>query len=117
MNSVSLLEHYQLTLETFIADAEKKGYGTAKPCEQRLLHLAKTEQFKLANGALSAHCRKNRERMLMRAVEARCRVPQRLLKLTIVEERGRWLTTLQSYDLKLYEAMHEDRRAQKAEMA
>ena len=115
VNGNNLIEHYQLVLETFIKDCQAQK-DELKPHEQRLLHLANHEQWKMKNTNLHSHVRTHRQKALMRACEARCRIPQRLVKLSMSEERGRWLTTLQAYDRCLYESMHVDRPAQKAEM-
>ena len=105
VNKISLLEHFLHVLEKFIRDADKRSYDEATPSERAVLYKAKAELAKLTSAHLTHSARDHREKVLMRVVEARLRAPQRLVKLSLTEERGRWLTTLQAYDLMLYESM------------
>jgi hypothetical protein len=68
----------------------------------------KKQLAKLRAKETSKRTHEHRQGQLMRFVGARLRTPQRLTVLSMNEERGRWMSTLQGYDRLLWEAMRPE---------
>ena len=69
------------------------------------VQVVRQELARLKHPSTSKGVHEHRQQQLMRACEARLRKPQRSTVLSVLEERARWMTTLQAYDRLLWEAM------------
>ena len=109
MSASCLLDHLTHVMSTYLAEVDKLDVVEASKSETKMrIHKVRAEVAKLSDVYTTSSARDHREKQLMRFCQARLRVPQRLTKLTLIEERGRWLTTLHAYDRVLFEAMDED---------
>ena len=109
VDAVDLEDNLKAVMRRYIEEADKPGVEEAMTPEHRtrVAHVRR-ELERLSDPKSSLRVRDHRQQQLMRFCEARVRRPQRLTQLTLAEERGRWQTTLMSYDRLLWEAMRPE---------
>ena len=110
VDATSLLEHLMHMMTKYLDEAEKpEGMLEAKPEDKSRVQHVRSELERLKDAYISRHVIRWREDKLMNFCHARLRTPQRLTKLTLAEEEGRWKTTLMAYDRIVWEAMNTER--------
>ena len=106
-----LEEYLQHTMQRYLDEAAKPEVAAAIEKGSRLekrLEFVKQQLAKLRAEETTKRAHEHRQGQLMRFVGARLRTPQRLTVLSLPEERGRWMSTLQGYDRLLWEAMRPE---------
>ena len=107
VDAVDLQENLMAVMRRYVNEAEKPGMQEKlQPLQIVRLDHVRSELERLSNVRMRAA--KHRQEQLLRFCDARVRRPQRLVQLTLSEERGRWQTTLMSYDRLLWEAMRPE---------
>lgn len=105
----SLLEHFMHVMTRYLEEADKPEVMLeAKPEDKSRVQHVRSELERLRDPQSSKEVSRHRENKLMNVCHARLRTPQRLTKLTLAEEEGRWRTTLMAYDRIMWEAMRAE---------
>ena len=110
IDAVDLEEYLMHTMQRYLDEAAKPDVAAvieAGPMQLRVEHVKK-ELEKLRDPKATGKVHEHRQGQLMNFCGARLRTPQRLTVLSVNEERGRWITTLQAYDRLLWEAMRPE---------
>ena len=104
VDAQDLEDHLMHTMGLYLAEVDKPN-NEAQVARAKVVReeLARLKDPLTKNGV-----HKNRQERLMRFCEVRLRRPQRLVHLTIFEERMRWEATLQAYDRLLWQAMRPE---------
>ena len=104
------LEEYLMhTMQRYLDEAAKPEVVIVEGSKlEKRIEVVKAELTKLRAKETSRRTHAHRQGELMRFVGARLRTPQRLTTLSLSEERGRWMSTLQGYDRLLWESMRPE---------
>ena len=107
IDAVDLEENLMVNMQRFLDEAAKPGVLDAVEGSKTAQRVAfvRTELAKLRDRNCSRSAHDHRQGQLMGFCDARLRKPQRLVTLTLSEERSRWMSTLQAYGRLLWEAM------------
>ena len=111
IDAEDLEEYLQHSMQRYLDEAEKPEVAASIEAGSRgegRIEFVKEELRRLRDPKTSKRTHEHRQGQLMRFCGARLRTPQRLTTLSLGEERGRWMSTLQAYDRLLWEAMRPE---------
>ena len=106
-----LEDYLQHTMQRYLDEATRSEVAASiQPGSllDRRVEDVREQLEKLRHKATAKRTHEHRQQMLMRFIGARLRTPQRLTTLSLAEEKGRWVSTLQAYDRLLWEAMRPE---------